>query len=313
MKISVVIPVYNGGKTISALCGELVKALKGYDLEIVLVNDGSMDNSHDECLAVFNKYRRMVKYINLSRNFGEHNAVIAGLGRASGDYAVIIDDDFQNPPEEISKLIDKTVSGGYDAVYSFYEKKRHSFFRNMGSAFNILIANLLMDKPKDLYLSSFKCMNRLMIREVTKYKGPFPYIDGLILRSTRNIGKVPVRHSERKTGRSGYTFRKLVRLWLNMFVNFSIYPLRLSVLLGFVFLAVGLFSSLYIIIERIANPDMPVGIASILIAIFVFGGIQLLILGLIGEYLGKLFLTDNQTPQYVVREIYSDEDKGSAA
>lgn len=309
MKISIVIPVYNGGKTIGGLCDELVRDLNNYKLEIVLVNDGSRDNSHEACLSIFNRYKDIVKYVRLARNFGEHNAVIAGLNKAMGDYAVIIDDDFQNPPGEIHKLVDRAVSGSYDVVYSFYEKKRHTLFRNIGSAFNNLVANLLLDKPKDLYLSSFKCINRLIIQEVIKYKGPFPYIDGLIFRSTQNIGRVMVQHKERREGKSGYTFRKLVRLWLNMFVNFSIYPLRLSVLLGFVFLALGLVSSVYIITERIADPNMPVGVASILIAIFVFGGIQLLILGLIGEYLGKLFLTDNQTPQYVVSCVYSNDPK----
>ncbi|UCD55894.1 MAG: glycosyltransferase family 2 protein [Candidatus Omnitrophota bacterium] len=302
MKLTIVIPVYNGAMTISGLVDELIKDLEMYHLEIILVNDGSIDDSHRVCASIFNRHKNIVKYIGLAKNFGEHNAVMAGLSRAMGDYTVVIDDDFQNPPSEIRKLIDEAVSGGFDVVYSFYEKKHHSPFRNLGSAFNNLVASLLLDKPRELYLSSFKCMNRFIVQELIKYKGPFPYIDGLILRSTRKIGKVMVKHADRKEGKSGYTLKKLVKLWLNMFVNFSVLPLRISTFLGFLFLILGMVSSIYIIFERILNPDLPVGFASILVAILVFGGTQLLMLGMIGEYLGKLFLSNNQTPQYVIRE-----------
>lgn len=309
MNISIVIPVYNGRKTITGLVDELISTLNRYKLEVILVNDGSRDDSHNTCLSLFNKYKGTVKYVNLAKNFGEHNAVMAGLGMATGDYTVTIDDDFQNPPAEIEKVIEKTLSGRFDVVYTYYEKKRHSLFRNLGSGFNNMVANFLLEKPKDLYLSSFKCMNRFTVQEVIKYKGPFPYIDGLILRSTQNIGKVLVRHSDRKEGRSGYTLKKLVRLWLNMFINFSILPLRMSALLGFLSLIIGLISTIYIIVEKILNPETPVGFTSVLVAILVFGGIQLLILGLIGEYLGKLFLTNNQTPQYVISRIFTNEAK----
>lgn len=307
MKISIIIPVYNGAKTIAKLTNALINDLKYYKLEIILVNDGSKDNSHEVCVSIFNKYKDIAKYICLAQNFGEHNAVMAGLSCATGDYTVVIDDDFQNPPGEIQKLIDKAVSGRFDVVYSYYGKKYHSGFRNLGSSFNNFVANFLLDKPKNLYLSSFKCMNRFIVRELIKYKGPFPYIDGLILRSTKNIGKALVEHADRKEGRSGYTLKKLIRLWLNMFINFSILPLRVSVFLGFIFLAIGIISSIQTIIEKIINPNIPMGLASILVAILVFGGIQLLILGLIGEYLGKLFLTNNQTPQYVVRHIFTND------
>lgn len=307
MKISIIIPVYNSAETIAKLTDELIINLRHYKLEVILVNDGSRDDSDEVCISIFNRYKDIVKYVCLSRNFGEHNAVMAGLNRAAGDYAVIIDDDFQNPPSEIQRLIDKAASGSVDVVYTYYEKKYHSWFRNLGSNFNNLIANLLLDKPRGLYLSSFKCMNRFIIQEVIKYKGPFPYIDGLILRSTQKIGKVLVKHTDRKEGRSGYTIRKLARLWLNMFINFSVFPLRVSTFLGFLFLVIGIISSISIIIEKIINPGMPIGITSILITVLVFGGIQLLILGLIGEYLGRLFLMNNQTPQYIIHRIYTND------
>jgi len=234
---------------------------------------------------------------------------MAGLNHAKGEYAVIIDDDFQNPPEEIEKLIDAAVKGRYDVVYSYYEKKEHSLFRNLGSAFNDTIASYLLNKPKDLYLSSFKCMNRFTVEQVIRYKGPFPYIDGLIWRSTKNVGKVLVRHAKREDGKSGYTFKKLVSLWLNMLVNFSIYPLRMSTFLGLLFSIVGAIFSIIFIFDKIFHPNIPVGVTSILVVILTFSGVQLIILGLLGEYLGKLFLSDNQTPQYIERSVHGCENK----
>lgn len=309
MKISVVIPVYQGGNTIGKLTDELVAHLKHYALEIILVNDGSTDNSHDECSKLCKRYPDVIKYICLARNFGEHNAVLAGLNHVGGDYAVIIDDDFQNPPEEIEKLVVKAIEDNRDVVYSCYESKKHTFFRNLGSGFNNLVASYLLNKPKDLYLSSFKCMNRFIVEEVIKYKGPFPYLDGLIWRSTRNIGKVLVRHARREEGRSGYTLRKLIRLWLNMFVNFSIYPLRASIVIGVLFSIMGAVFSVFLIIDKVLHPDIPMGITSIMVAILIFSGVQMIMLGLIGEYLGKLFMTNNQTPQYVERYVFAPSNE----
>lgn len=311
MKISVVIPVYNGAKTIGPLADELMKHLARNELEVVLVNDGSRDNSHEVCLGIFKKYKGSVSYVCLSKNFGEHNAVLAGLNQVTGDYAVIIDDDFQNPPEEIQKLVEAAANGNYDVVYSYYEKKYHSWFRNLGSNFNNLVASYLLDKPRDLYLSSFKCLNRFLVREVIAYKGPYPYIDGLILRSTQNIGKMLVRHAERKEGKSGYTLKKLFRLWMNMFVNFSVHPLRVSTFLGLVFSAIGGLYSVYAVIDKLLHPEVPAGVTTIVVAILVFAGIQLIMLGLVGEYIGKQFLTTNQTPQYVIRYIYPSERGGA--
>lgn len=310
MLISVVIPVYNGAKTIGRLTDELVKYLPDNKLEIVLVNDGSEDNSHEVCLEIFKKYGDIVKYINLSKNFGEHNAVLAGLNYVTGDYAVIIDDDFQNPPEEVLKIVDIAVNGKHDVVYTYYDKKFHSLFRNIGSRFNNVVASYLLEKPKDLYLSSFKCLSRFVIQEIIKYKGPFPYIDGLILRTTRNIGKVLVRHDKRMEGKSSYTLRKLIRLWLNMFVNFSIVPLRISFFFGTILTFLGLFLIVYFLFDLYVlsteNAWSP-GWASLIISVIIFSGTQLLSLGLLGEYIGKSYLTENKTPQFVIREYHCEK------
>lgn len=304
--LSIVIPVYGGEKTIGPLTEQLIKNLNKYKLEIILVNDGSPDNSHEVCLELCKKYKKIAKYICLARNFGEHNAVMAGLNHVTGDYAVIIDDDFQNPPEEIEKLVKKAVADKLDVVYSYYAKKQHSWFRNFGSSFNNLVASILLNKPRNFYLSSFKCLNRFAVGEVIKYTGPYPYIDGLIWRCTQNIGKIQVKHTKRAKGKSGYTFRKLLHLWLNMFVNFSIYPLRVSTFLGLFFSVLGGGLTVFFVIDKILHPEIPIGITTILAAILIFAGVQMIMLGLIGEYLGKLFLTNNQSPQYVVRHLYKN-------
>lgn len=300
---TVVIPIYNGAKTIDRLVEKLITILGNKNLQIILVNDGSYDNSHDVCGRLVLKHPLIITYIKLSKNFGEHNAVMAGLNYADGDYVVILDDDFQNPPEEVQQLITEAVTMRHDITYTYYERKHHKWFRNIGSKFNNWVASFMLDKPKDLYLSSFKCLSRFVVQEIIKYKGPFPYIDGLALRCTRNIGKIKVRHEERIEGHSGYTFRKLVRLWLSMFVNFSIIPLRISTLLGFCFSFLGMAITIYVVIDKFLYPKTPIGWPSLIITVMIFSGVQLIILGLLGEYLGRLFLSNNQTPQYVVREV----------
>jgi undecaprenyl-phosphate 4-deoxy-4-formamido-L-arabinose transferase len=307
-KRSIIIPVYNSEKTIIMLVDKLIEILGREGLEIVLVNDGSVDNSHRACLDLAGKYKGVVLYLELSKNFGEHNAVMAGLNYVTGDHAVIMDDDLQNPPEEVPCLFDKALAEGLDVVYVYYDGKKHLWFRNLGSRFNHFVANLVLDKPKDLYLSSFKCVSRFVVGEIIKYRGPFPYIDGLVLRSTTNIGRVKVIHKGRYSGGSGYTLRKLFVLWLNMFVNFSINPLRISTFLGIFLSGLGMIFSVLIIIEKMRNPALVVGYSSLIIAVMVFSGIQLLTLGLLGEYLGRLFLYNNQTPQFVVRGVHGERD-----
>lgn len=304
MAISLVIPVYNGAQTIGSLVSRLLRVLHREDLQIVLVNDGSPDNSHEVCRDLAVTYPKHVVYIQLARNFGEHNAVMAGLNYADGDYVVIMDDDFQNPPEEVPRIVQYAEEHGSDIVYTYYACKRHHVLRNLGSAFTNWIATFLLNKPKDLYLSSFKCLSRLAVREIIKYQGPFPYIDGLALRCTMKIDRLEVAHDKRQIGQSGYTFRKLVRLWLNMFINFSIMPLRVSTFLGFLLSAIGAFMAIYVVFEKLLTPGTPIGWTSLFVAFMVFSGVQLLVLGLVGEYLGRLFLMMNQTPQFVVREVY---------
>jgi len=301
-ELSLVIPVYNGSRTIGPLVEHAAKIFGSTSFEIVLVNDGSEDDSETVCAQLAEKFPQNVTFVHLSRNFGEHSAVLAGFTEARGRYIAVLDDDGQNPPEEVVRMLDELKRKNYDVVYGHYIEKKHSWFRNLGSRFNDRIATLMLHKPKDLYLSSFKVMNRFLINEIIKYHGPYPYTDGLIYRATRNIGQIPVEHRASVSGPSRYTFRKLVRLWLNMFLNFSIKPLRISVYVGLFASCLSIVALVAILIDKLwITPDLTVGIPTVLGSVVFFSGIQLMILGLVGEYLGRLYLDQTGTPQFVVR------------
>ena len=309
MKLSICIPVYNGADTIGKLVENLQETFKNYDFEIVMTNDGSHDNSSEVCQNLAKQFDN-VRFVDLRRNYGEHNAVMCCLNYCTGDYAAIIDDDLQNPPEEILKLLTEAQKG-FDVVYAKYHKKKHSLFRNLGSKINDIFATWLIGKPKDLYLCSFKLVSRPLINEIIKYKGPFPYIDGLILRSTNSYSSVFVEHKSRKAGKSNYTLGKLVHLWLSMFVNFSIKPMRFMMGFGAFVIMLSLVLALYFIIDKIIHPNIASGWTSLVAIILFFGGIQTLFLGLIGEYIGKNYLDQNGTPQFTVKSTYGIKDNST--
>jgi len=303
-ELSLVIPVYNGSRTIGPLVEQTAKIFGSTSFEIVLVNDGSADDSETVCAQLAEKFPQSVTFVHLSRNFGEHSAVLAGFTQARGRYVAVLDDDGQNPPEEVIRMLDELKRKNYDVVYGHYIEKKHSWFRNLGSRFNDRIATLMLHKPKDLYLSSFKVMNRFLVNEIIKYRGPYPYTDGLIYRVTRNIGQIPVEHRVSQSGQSRYTLRRLVRLWLNMFLNFSIQPLRISVYVGLLASCLSIVALVAILIDKLwITKNVTVGIPTVLGSVVFFAGIQLMILGLVGEYLGRLYLDHTGTPQYVVRYV----------
>src|SRR3954454_23401699 len=300
--LSVVIPVYNGAASIE----ELVAALENLQVtgghEIVLVNDCSPDDSLSVCRFLVENARIPITLIELSRNYGEHNAVMAGLHQARGAHVITMDDDLQNPPEEVERLLAFAQESGCEVVYTYYDEKQHAGWRNLGSRFTNWIAGFVLDKPKGFYLSSFRCVSAFVVREITRYEGPFPYVDGLILQVTQNIERLRVRHLPRAIGRSNYTLRRLLRLWLSMFVNFSVMPLQLNTLTGFALSFIGTIGSIFTIVEALFF-DPPAGWASLMAAVMLLSGVQLLILGIVGEYLGRMYLTANRKPQSVVRSI----------
>jgi undecaprenyl-phosphate 4-deoxy-4-formamido-L-arabinose transferase len=304
--VSVVIPVYNSAATIGLLAEALVGANPGYDLQILLVNDSSIDASGRVCREAARRHPGVVTVVDLARNAGEHNAVMAGLAHARGDWCVIMDDDFQNPPEEAFRLVAAAEREGRDLVFGAYAQKQHSWWRNLGSRIANAVARRLMGLPAGLYLSSFKCLSRFAVGHVLSYRGPFPYVDGLALRATRNIGVVETRHEPSRRGRSNYTPARLVRLALSMTVNFSVAPLRAASALGLLFSLLGFAGVVAVVVERLNNPGLPIGWPSLVVTVLLLSGVQLLLLGVFGEYLGQLLLTANGTPQYVVREVVEE-------
>lgn len=299
MKLSVIIPVYNSEHTIKRLVENLHIALSAISFEIVMINDNSRDGSEAVCKQMARSFSN-IRFISLRRNFGEFNAVMCGLNWAYGDYCVMIDDDFQNPPEEILKLIEAAENGDHDVIYTYYSKKEHSIHRNLGSKFVNWLTSYLLNKPKDLYLSSFKLIKQEVVHEIIKYQGPYPYIDGLIFRITRNIGTVQVTHQKRETGISNYTWRKLISLFLNILFCYSSLPIRFFMPIGLGLFALGSLLLMFLFGQWVIGPD-PKGWQVVTAAFIFIGGIQCTLLSVLGEYIGKSFMAQSGQPQYVIK------------
>lgn len=300
--LSFVVPVYRGARTIGRVVDEIASLRIDGGHEVVLVDDGSPDDSGEVCRALTRRTDVPVTLVALARNAGEHNAVMAGLRHARGEYVITVDDDLQNPISEALRVYQHARAGAWDVVYTRYAEKRHAPWRNLGSRFANAVADRLLDKPRGLYLSSFRCMSAFVVRHVTRYEGPFPYVDGLVLQVAGRIDSIEVRHLPRAEGRSNYTLRKLVRVWLNLSVNFSIKPLRIATATGLGLVALGALGTGAVLWEALSGRT-PDGWASLATAILVLSGVQLLILGIVGEYVGNLLLAVNRKPQSVVREV----------
>lgn len=304
-KIGFVIPCYKSEHTICSVIAEIEDTIakKNYEYEIILINDYSPDNTFETLKRLASENPRITA-INLSKNFGQHAAIMAGFSYLSDDTDVVccLDDDGQTPANEMEKLLLK-LEEGYDVVYAKYDTKEHSLFRNFGSKVNSLMAEYLIGKPKNLYISSYFMARRFVIDKMQEYEHSYPYLIGLVLRTTSNITNVNVVHRSRTIGESGYNFKKLLKLWLNGFTAFSIQPLRIATLLGFLFAFGGFLFVIYAVINKFMNPAVPLGWSSMIAAIFLMGGIILLVLGMIGEYVGRIYISMNHAPQYVIREV----------
>lgn len=307
-KISFIIPCYNSSKTILQVVLEIQKTMdteKISDYEIILINDSSKDNTF-EVLKKLVKTTPHTNVINFSKNFGQHAALMAGFNYAKGEIIVCLDDDGQTPASEAMKLI-KKIEEGYDVCYAKYNHKQHSSFRNFGSNINKKMTEIMLGKPKDLYISSYFAMRRFVMEKIIEYKQCYPYVIGLVLRTTRNICNVDVNHKQREIGESGYTFTKLINLWMNGFTSFSVKPLRIATFFGFFSSIVGFIYLVFIIGRQLLFRSAPTGWSTIVALLLLECGIILIVLGLIGEYVGRIFMCLNSTPQYVIKDYISHE------
>jgi len=307
--ISFVIPCYNSEKTIRSVVEEIentIKTLDVDDYEIILVNDSSPDNVFSVICSICEANSK-IRGIDLAKNFGQHAAILAGVKNARNDILVFIDDDGQIPVEEVGKLLDALED--CDIVFAKYENKRHKVWRNIGSRINDRMVESLLGKPKSLSITSYIAIKRFVADEIRKYNGSYPYLYGLLFRSSGKIKNVSVSHRERKSGRSGYTFKKLVSLWLNGFTAFSVKPLRTATIIGFLTAIGGAGYGVYVLMNWLIRSSAPLGWSSMMAALMFIGGMIMIILGLIGEYVGRSYLNISNAPQYVVRERIGFEEE----
>jgi undecaprenyl-phosphate 4-deoxy-4-formamido-L-arabinose transferase len=308
--LSFVIPLYRSAETIGAVVRAIEELKVEGGHEIVLVNDGSPDGTAEVCRELVKQARVPITYVEHARNFGEHNAVLTGWRNARGAHLVNLDDDGQNPPAEAVRLWQHAKKEGLDIVFGHYAVKQHSVWRNFGSWFTNRMTDWALDKPPGFYLSSFRCVSAFVAKQVIGYAGPYPYIDGLLLQVTQRIGSIDVRHEARVAGESTYTLRRLVRLWLSAWINFSVLPLRVATVLGLIIAAVGMAALAGVAWLWWIDQGPATGWGWLMAALLIFSGTQLVLLGLIGEYVGRMFLAVNQRPQSVVRDVRRSGGQG---
>lgn len=307
---SFVIPCYNSSESIRhvvELTMEEMEKMNRREFEFVLVNDYSSSPKTMPVLKKLAEEYPCVTVLNLAKNAGQHNAIMAGLNYAKGDILIGMDDDMQTHPSQLPYLFEE-LEKGYDIVYGYYPEKKHSAFRNFGSWVNYISVRILIGKPKELKTSSYWVARKFVRDSVIEYQAPYAYIQGLFLRTTRNISCIPIQHFRREEGESNYTFKRLLKLWSNI-IGFSITPLRLTEYCGFGLSLLSIIAAVVVLIRKILNPAMALGWPSLMIVICFFSGIQLMFLGLIGEYIGRMFLGLNRQPQYVIREVIRQESE----
>lgn len=303
-KISFVIPCYGSENTIEFVINEIIENVekrKEFDYEIITVNDASPDKVIDVLKKIADKNSR-VKVLDLAKNFGKHSAVMAGFSVVSGDYIVCLDDDGQCPMDRLWDLLDPILEDKTDYTMADYAKKKQSGFKNFGSAINSFMSRVLINKPKNLNFTNFKAMKRYIVDEMLRYDNPYPYIEGLTLRTTRNIVTVPMEERERYAGVGNFNFRKSMSLWMNGFTAFSVKPLRIATVVGLICAFIGFVFGIIVVARKIFNPAVAMGYSSTMAVILFIGGMIMLMLGLIGEYIGRIYISLNNSPQYVVRE-----------
>ena len=301
--LTIIIPTYNGSKTLGRLVNNLIQVFKKIKIEIIIINDYSKDNTDIICRKLNKKFPKIISYLKLSKNYGEHNAVMAGLKHSKGSLAIIMDDDNQNTAKEAYKLYNYSIKKNYDVVYTKYIEKKDSLLRKFMSKIANYSAKLLINKPSSVYLSSFKSIKRNLINNIVSYSGPFPYIDGLFLSKTNSIGTCLVKHESRKHGKSNYSLIKLLKLYSNLIINFSTVPIHIFSMIGILLTFFSVILIIITIVEKMTLPNVPLGYSMLITILLFFSGVQFLFLGLLGEYIGKILKNVNKDDQYLVSRI----------
>lgn len=304
---SFVIPCYKSSQTIGTVVKEIEETMSGREYEIILVNDSSPDDTFDSITELCSGNSKIVG-VNLNENFGQHAALMAGFHQVHGDVVVCLDDDGQTPACEVLKLLEE-IEAGRDAVYARYANKKHSAFRNWGSRVNDWMLRFMLNKPKKLAVSSYFAVKRYIVEEMIKYTNPYPYVIGLVLRSTKNISNVDINHRDRMQGESGYTLGKLLGLWMNGFTAFSIKPLRIATGIGGVMAIASFIYGIVTIIMKIVGINSVMGFSALITVITFIGGLNLVMLGIIGEYIGRIYISMNKSPQFIIKEKIDNRDK----
>lgn len=305
---SIVIPCYKSSDTIAKVVDLTRAELLAYEIEFILVNDGSPDGGLTaKAIEDLSSKYADVTSIDLAKNTGQHNAILCGLSYAEGEYIICMDDDMQTHPSQIHKLIDK-INEGFDVVYARYPNKKHSLFRRMGSSFNSFCEKIFIGKPSDLQTNSYWIMKSFVKDYLILYKDSHTYLDGLVMRTTDNIANVDVEHFERESGTSGYTLSKLIKHWFDI-IGFTTLPLKVSFTLGTLIAIGAIIGVIVILIKKLFYGVSSTGWSSVMVAIFFFSGVILMFLGIIGEYIGRLFLTNSAHPQHVIRKIQGKDIK----
>ena len=303
-KLSFIIPCYGSEKTVGIVIeeiDEIVSKNRKYDYEIIAVNDHSPDNVWN-VLKEIAKTNNKVKLINLAKNMNRPGALMAGMSKVTGDYIILMDDDGQCPMENLWDLI-KPLEEGHDVSIAKYPTYKQSIFKSFGTIVNRKMTEVIMGKPKDLSFTNFSALKRYIVDEIIKYKNPYPYMTGLLLRTTSDIVNVKMEERERITGSTNFTFKKMLSLWINGFTAFSIKPLRISTVIGFITAAIGFVYGIYIVIHKLfIHTNIAEGYSSTMAVMLFIGGIIMMMLGMIGEYIGRIYISINNSPQYVIKE-----------
>ena len=309
--LSFVIPCYRSEKTIKKVIDEIITTVSqksGYDYEVIAVNDGSPDGVYG-VLQELALHTPKIKVINLAKNMGKHAAVMAGYAYVNGEYIVNLDDDYQSPVDHLWELVAPVEADLCDVATAEYAEKKEARWKKIGSNFNMLITEIMLDKPKGLRMENLNVVKRFVVDEVIRYKNPYPFVEGLILGVTKRVITVPMEQRDRGDDKgTGFTFFKSLALFSNGLTNFSVKPLRIAMIAGLMFSILGFLYGVYIIINRFIHPELAAGWSSLMAVMLFSSGIIMLLLGVIGEYLGRIYISLNRSPQYVIRETINTDD-----